>query len=120
VFSRAVVTEFFGWRKFSNGREVGSLAGLAGTPFNTGQTDREQGISKAGNRWVRSLAIEIAWLWLRHQPDSEITKWYRERFDDGARRRKVGIVAVARRILVALWRFMEFDEVPAGAKMKAV
>jgi transposase len=113
------VMEFFSWRQFRNRREVGDLAGLAPTPYQSGEEAREQGISKAGNRSVRAMAIEIAWCWLRYQPDSELTRWYRERFGHGGKRlRKVGIVALARKLLIALWRYLERGEVPAGAQLK--
>jgi len=112
--------EFFGWRKFRNRREVGSLAGLTPTPYQSGNTHREQGISRAGNRQVRAVAVELAWSWTRFQPDSALTCWYRQRFADGGpRARKVGIVALARRLLIALWRFLEAGVLPEGAKLKA-
>jgi transposase len=114
------VMEFFGWRDFRNRREVGALAGLTGTPYDSGSGQREQGISKAGNRRVRALAIEIAWLWLRYQPDSALSRWYMERFAGaGPRARRIGIVALARRLLVALWRWVQFDELPEGARLTA-
>lgn len=114
------VMEFFGWRQFKNGKQVGALAGLTGTPYASGQMQREQGISKAGNQRVRALAVEIAWLWLRHQPDSAISRWYAERFAGTSKRHKrVGIVAVARKLLVALWRYLDTGERPAGARLKA-
>jgi transposase len=114
------VMEFFGWREFRNRREVGGLAGLTPTPHQSGEESREQGISKAGNRSVRAMAVEIAWCWVRHQPDSELTRWYLERFGHGGKRmRKVGIVALARKLLVALWRYVETGEIPAGAQLKA-
>jgi len=113
------VKEFFGWRVFRNRREVGSLAGLAPTPYNSGGQSREQGISKAGNRPVRGMIIEIAWGWLRHQPDSELSLWYQDRFGHGSKRlRKIGIVALARKLLIALWRYVETGEIPAGAQLK--
>jgi transposase len=113
------VMEFFGWRQFRNRREVGGLAGLAPTPFQTGGQAHEQGISKAGNRPVRAMTIEIAWCWLRYQPDSDLARWYWEKFGHGGKRlRRVGIVALARRILVALWRYLETGELPAGAQLK--
>jgi transposase len=115
------VMEFFGWRRFRNAKEVGALAGLTGTPFASGESSREQGISKQGNRRVRTLAIEIAWLWLRYQPDSTLSRWFRERFGGSAKRhRRVGIVALARKLLVALWRFAETGMLPEGAVLKAV
>ena len=113
------VMEFFGWRQFRNRREVGGLSGLTPTPHQSGEQSREQGISKAGNRPVRAMAIEIAWCWLRYQPDSELTRWFYEKFGNGGTRmRKVGIVALARKLLVALWRYLETGEVPAGAQLK--
>ena len=113
------VMEFFGWRQFRNRRQVGGLAGLSPTPFQSGDEAREQGISKAGNRPVRSLAIEIAWSWLRNQPHSELSLWFQARFANGGKRmRKRGIVAVARKLLVALWRYLDYGELPAGAQLK--
>ena len=114
------VMEFFAWREFRTRRQVGGLAGLTPTPYQSGGQSREQGISKAGNSPVRSIAIEIAWGWLRHQPDSELTLWFQKRFGHGSKRlRKIGIVAVARKLLIALWRYLEYGEVPAGAQFKA-
>ena len=113
------VMEFFGWRRFRNGKQVGALAGLTGTPYDSGQSRREQGISKAGNRRVRSLAVEIAWLWLRYQPESALSQWFHERFGGaGKRHRRVGIVALARKLLVALWRYLDSGLVPHGAQFK--
>ena len=112
--------EFFSWRDFRNGKEVGALAGLAPTPHQSGDLQHELGISRAGNRWVRGLSIEIAWGWLRHQPDSALSRWYQERFARGGpRARKVGIVALARKLLVALWRYVESGVLPEGAELKA-
>ena len=113
--------ELLGWRKISNRRELGALAGLTGTPYSSGDSQRERGISKAGNRWVRWRLVELAWSWLRYQPKSELTQWYWRRFGYGSgRMRRVGIVAVARKLLVALWKYVERDEMPAGAVLKAV
>lgn len=113
------VCEFFGWRKFRNRREVGALAGLAPMPYQSGSSDHEQGISKAGNARLRTMAIEIAWSWLRWQPESQLSLWFRERYGPGSRRsRRVGIVALARKLLVSLWRFLEFGVVPEGAILK--
>jgi transposase len=111
------VMEFFGWRQFRNRREVGGLAGLAPTSFQSGGQAHEQGISKAGNRQVRAMAIEIGWCWLRYQPDSELAGWYWENFGYGGKRpRRVGIVALARRILVALWCYLGTGQPPANGK----
>ena len=112
--------EFFGWRDFRNRRQVGGLSGLSPTPYQSGDESRELGIDKAGNRPVRGMAIEIAWGWLRFQPQSKLSLWYGERFGHGSKRiRKIGIVAVARKLLVALWRYLELGEIPAGAQLKA-
>ncbi len=120
VSSWVIVREFFGWRKFQNRKEIGSLAGFTGTPYDSGTGKKEQGISKAGNRHIRSVAVELAWSWIRFQPDSVITQWFKKRFADGGKRaRKVGIVAVARRLLIALWRFLEWGVIPDGAELKA-
>lgn len=114
-----LVCEFFAWRAFSNRKEVGALAGLAGTPYNSGKVVREQGISKAGNRRVRKLVVELAWCWLRYQPQSALAKWFWVRFGQGSGRlRRVGIVAVARKLLVALWRWVAQGVLPAGAVLK--
>lgn len=115
-----LVREFFGWREFRNGREVGSLAGLTGTPFQSGDTSRDQGISKAGNRRIRAVMVELAWSWLHYQPQSKLSAWYRARFGGaGKRSRRVGIVALARKLLVALWKYVETGEIPEGAELKA-
>lgn len=109
------VCEFFGWRKFRNRREVGALAGLVPMPYQSGSSDREQGISKAGNSRLRTMMIEIAWSWLRWQPESSLSLWFRERYGPGRRSRRIGIVALARKLLVSLWRFLETGVVPEGA-----
>jgi transposase len=112
-------TEFFGWREFENGKQVGSLAGLTPTPFDSGTKAREQGIGKDGSRWVRGVAIEQAWGWLRFQPESELSKWYERRFGHGSKRlRKIGIVALARKLLIALWHWVEHGVIPEGAVLK--
>jgi transposase len=114
------VMEFFGWRQFSNRGEVGAAAGLSPTPYASGAMSRELGISKGGNRRIRSMAIEIAWCWLRYQPGSELTRWYQKRFATGGKRmRRIGIVAVARRLLIDLWRFLEDGTIPEGAQYNA-
>lgn len=111
--------EFFGYRNFKNRRQVGALAGLTGTPYDSGDSKRELGISKAGNTRVRHKMIESAWLWMRFQPESALTKWFYANYGPGShRKRKVGVVALARKLLVALWKYVEFDEVPAGAVLK--
>jgi transposase len=111
-----LVREFFGWRAIKNRRELASLAGLVPTPYASGDSQREQGISKAGNRRLRWMMVEIAWGWLRWQPESQLSLWYQRRFASGNKRlRKVGIVALARKLLIALWRYLDQGEVPEGA-----
>lgn len=120
VSSWMLIMEWFGWRRFNNRREVGAAAGLVGTPYSSGDSEKELGITKAGNHRVRALMIELSWLWLRYQPHSELSKWFRERFDHGARLRKVGIVALARKLLIAIWRYIETGELPKGAELKMI
>ena len=114
------VREFFGWRQFRNRRELASLAGLAPLPYQSGESlNREQGISKAGNGRIRTMIVEIAWSWLRFQPQSRLSLWFHERYGPGSRRsRRVGIVALARKLLVALWRYLETGAIPEGAVLK--
>lgn len=112
-------SELFGWRKFRNRRELGALLGLAPVPYASGQMNREQGLSKTGGSRLRALTIELAWLWLQYQPDSALTKWYVERFAAGNKRvRRIGIVALARKLMVALWKYVEAGEIPQGAILK--
>jgi transposase len=115
------VGEFFGWRDFHNRREVASLAGLTPMPYKSGErVDREQGISKAGNPRLRRMIVEIAWCWLRFQPQSQLSLWFHQRYGPGSRRsRRVGIVALARKLLVALWRYLETGVLPEGAVLKS-
>lgn len=113
-----LVYEFL-WRGFANRREVAGAAGLVGTPYDSGGSVREQGISKAGNKRTRRLMVEVSWYWLRYQPDSAITEWFNRRFAQGGKRmRRIGIVGVARRLLIALWKYARFGEVPEGARLK--
>jgi transposase len=115
-----LVHELFGWRRFNNRREVAGCVGLTPTPYDSGGSTREQGISKAGNRRLRALLVELAWMWLRHQPQSALSLWFEQRFAGGGKRmRRIGIVAMARRLLVALWRYVQDGVVPPGAQLKA-
>jgi transposase len=115
-----LASELFGWRKFRNRREVGGALGLTPTPYSSGEDQREQGISKAGNERARALLVELSWLWLRYQPDSALTRWFQERFAGGGKRlRRIGIVALARRLAIALWRYVDQGVMPAGATLKA-
>jgi transposase len=108
-------------RQFCNGKALGSYAGLTGTPFNSGGSEREQGISKAGNRRLRATMGELAWLWLRYQPESALSKWFRERLGGAkGRMKKVLIVAMARKLLIALWRYATLGVIPEGAVLKPV
>lgn len=114
------VMEFFGWRCFKNRRQVAGCAGLDPTPYDSGASRREQGISKAGNKRVRWLMVELAWCWLRYQPDSALSQWFQKRFGGGGtRQRRIGIVALARRLLVALWRYVDQGVLPEGAELKS-
>jgi len=118
--SRVLSAEVFAWRTFSNGKQVGSMAGLTPTPDQSGDLSRERGIGKHGNRRVRHTAIELAWLWQRWQPGSALSVWFRQRFASaGKRLRRIGIVALARKLLIALWRYVEQGVVPEGAILRA-
>ena len=112
--AQVLANEVF-YRDFKNRRQVGSCVGLTDVPYDSGASRRQQGISKAGNHRARTTAIELAWLWLRHQPGSELSRWFRERV--GNLIRKIAIVALARKLMVALWRYLESGLVPSGAVM---
>jgi transposase len=113
------VHEMFGWREFRNRKEVGAFPGLTPTPYDSGGSRREQGISKTGRGRIRALSIQISWGWLRFQPESKLAKWFWERFGHGGKRmRKIGIVAVARKLLIDLWRYLEYGVIPEGAKLR--
>ena len=111
--------ELFGTRTFTNGRQIGALTGLAPVPYRSDQRVQDQGISKAGRAELRRVSIQVAWCWLRWQPDSALAVWFRRRFAAaGGRSRRIGIVAVARKLVIALWRFVEYGVVPDGAHLK--
>jgi transposase len=113
------VMEYFGWRQFHNRQEVAALAGLTPMPYASGDRARDQGISKAGNRRIRTLMIQIAWGWLRYQPHSALSVWFNTRFALGGKRmRRIGIVALARRLLIALWRYVQSGVIPEHASLK--
>lgn len=119
--SLILVLEYFGWRKFANVKQVGAGAGLAPTPYNSGNAEKEQGISKSGNPRIRRTMIELSWLWLRWQPQSNLSQWYIKRFGSGGKRmRRIGIVALARKLLIAFWKYLETGLVPEGAILKKV
>lgn len=114
------VMEFFRWREFRNRRQVGALAGLVPTRQQSGDSDHQRGISKAGNRFVRGILIEIAWGWVRFQPDSKLTRWFHKNYGKASKSQKrIAIVAVARRLLIDLWKYLETGEVPEGAVFNA-
>ena len=120
VSAWVLVMEAFGWREFRNRKQAGAYPGFTPTPWGSGSLEREQGISKAGNARIRWLMVELSWLWLRWQPNSKITKWFKQRCPEGAttkRMRRVSIVAVARKLFIALWRFVNQGIVPEGALM---
>lgn len=110
--------EIFAWREIKNRRQLGALAGMVGVPYSSGHSHRDQGISKAGSRRIRSLMVQLAWGWLRYQQKSALSSWFHERFGVGKRLRRVGIVALARKLLIAFWRFVEDGVVPDGAALK--
>jgi transposase len=106
------------WRAFRNRRQIGGLLGFAPTPYDSGESTQEQGISRAGNKRLQRISIQLAWNWVRWQPESALTQGYRARFGTGKRARRIGIVAVARRLLIALWRYVTIGVVPPGALLK--
>jgi len=103
------------WRAFRNRRQIGGLLGFAPTPYDSGESKREQGISRAGNARLQAISIQLAWNWVRWQPQSALTQWYQTHFGRGKRARRIGIVAVARKLMIALWRYVTQGVIPAGA-----
>lgn len=106
------------WRAFRNRREIGGLLGFAPTPYNSGTVERDQGIRRAGNKRLQAVSIQLAWNWVRWQPASALTQWYQAQYAGGRRMRRVGIVALARKLLIALWRYATAGVVPTGAVLK--
>jgi transposase len=114
-----LATEIFGWREIKNRRQLGALVGLVPAPYQSGDSAHDQGITRAGNKHVRRLMVQLAWGWIRYQPDSALTQWYQGKFGRAGRRlRRIGIVALARKLLIALWRYVEYGECPDGAIVK--
>jgi transposase len=114
-----LATEIFGWRQIANRRQLGGLVGLVPAPYQSGDTAHDQGITRAGNHHVRRVMVQLAWGWLRYQPASALTQWYQQRFGHGGKRlRRIGIVALARKLLIALWRYLKTGIVPDGAQLK--
>jgi transposase len=108
------------FRRFNNRRQIAAYAGLAPSPWQSGGIDREQGIAKSGNPRLRRTMVELAWFWLRHQPASELSRWFQERVGQARGRvRRIAIVALARKLLIALWRYASHGVVPEGAVLKA-
>ena len=109
------------FRHFDNRRQVASYAGLAPTPWQSGSISREQGVSKAGNPRLRTTLIQLSWLWLQHQPTSELSRWFKDRvLRNGVRTKKSAIVAMARKLLVALWKYVSFGVLIEGAVMSKI
>jgi transposase len=106
------------WRAFRNRRQIGGLLGFAPTPYDSGESTHEQGISRAGNAQLQAISIQLAWNWVRWQPQSALTQWYQANFGKGKRARRIGIVALARKLVIALWRYVTTGVVPAGAILK--
>jgi transposase len=115
-----LTTEIFAWRQIRNRRELAALVGLVPGRYQSGETARDQGITRAGNVHVRRVMVQLAWAWLRHQPQSALAQWYARRFAGSPRLRRIGIVALARKLLIALWRYVEEGSVPQGALLKAL
>jgi len=103
------------WRAFRNRRQIGALLGFAPTPYDSGESKREQGISRAGNARLQTISIQLAWNWVRWQPQSRLTQWYQANFGSGKRARRIGIVALARKLVIALWRYVTTGVLPVGA-----
>ena len=115
-----LATEIFGWREIRNGRQLGALVGLVPALYQSGETQHDRGITRAGNAHVRRMMVQLAWGWLRWQPESALAQWYQRRFASGSRLRRIGIVALARKLLIALWRYVDQGVVPEGARLKAI
>jgi transposase len=116
----AVLTREVFYRSFDNRRQIASYVGITPMPYQSGSMDRDRRISRAGNPRARTTMIQLAWLWLRYQPGSELAEWFRNRVGTLAgRTRRIAIVAMARKLLIALWRYVETGVVPAGAEIRA-
>jgi transposase len=114
-----LATEIFGWREIENRRQLGGLVGLVPAPYQSGDRAHDQGITRAGNQHVRRVMVQLAWVWLQYQPKSALAQWYQRRFGHGGKRlRRIGIVALARKLLIALWRYLKTGMVPDGAQLK--
>jgi transposase len=107
------------WRAFTNRRQIGGLLGFAPAKYDSGESERDQGISRAGNKRLQAVMVQLAWGWVHWQRQSGLTRWYQERFGRGKRARRVGIVALARKLLISLWRYATAGVLPPGAVLKA-
>jgi transposase len=117
--SASILADEVFFRSFQNRREIAGYLGLASSPWNSGAVSRDQGLQRSGNPRARRTAIELAWLWLRHQPESDLARWFQERVGAGKGRiRRTMIVALARKLMVALWRYVTQGLVPEGAVIK--
>ncbi len=120
VGSASILAREVYYRKFANRRQVGSYLGVTPSPYDSGESRRSQGISKAGISLARRVMIQVAWLWIRHQPESELTIWFRRHTEGQSKRmRCVMIVALARKLAIALWRYLETGLIPEGAVLSA-
>jgi len=118
VGARQMTLRLF-WRTFDNRRQIGACTGLVGMPYDSGTMRQDQGISKLGDPRLRAVLIELAWMWLRHQPDSAIAQWFAARTQgQGKRGKRIMIVAVARRLVITLWRYLVHGQMPQGGKLK--
>lgn len=119
TLSWRLAVEVFGWRMFRNRRELGGLLGLAPVPFQSGGTAHDSGHAKTGRSRLRASITELAWGWVRYQPASALTRWYREHFDGSKRLRRIGIIALARKLMIELWKYLQTGALPEGALSKA-
>jgi transposase len=106
------------WRAFQNRRQIGGVLGFAPAKYDSGESERDQGIIRAGNKRLQAVMVQLAWGWVQWQRQSALTRWYQERFGRGKRARRVGIVALARKLLIALWRYATAAVLPTGAVLK--
>jgi transposase len=120
ITAHVLTSELFAWRQIRNGRQLGALVGLVPAPYQSGESHHEHGITRAGNTHVRRVMVQLAWGWLYHQPMSALARWYQRRFATGGPRvRRIGIVALARKLVIALWRYIDQQVTPEGAQLKA-
>jgi transposase len=119
ISASVLLDEGLVWRAFRNRREIGGLLGFAPAKYDSGDSEHDQGISRAGNAHLQAVSIQLAWNWVRWQPDSALSQWYRQHFGERRRARRIGIVALARKLIIALWRYVTTGVVPTGAILKS-